>query len=383
MDIASGAGGHLADVVALGERPHEVLPVLLDELRAAPTLMLIEDAQWADEATLDLLALVGRRISATRSLLLITFRDDELGIDHPLRQLLGSLVTAPGVNRIRLEPLTIDGVRQLAGERRIDPDELHRRTGGNPFFLTEVLADEGAEVPASVRDAVLARAARLDPDARRLLEAISIVPGSVSLRLLTALAGEHADHLEPCLTSGMLVAQPGGVAFRHELARVAVAGTIDPRRITSLHRLALDTLRADDADVARLAHHAEAAGDAAAVEDFGMAAAEAALRVGAHREAAAQFGRVLRAGRLGPQRRAEVLQRCGHENYLIDHFEDAVGHTAEAADLHRASGDLDALGRTLVALAGVQLCVGQHDDAELERAGGSSPDAPQRAGRRP
>ena len=94
VDIASGAGGQLAAVVGHGERPHEVLPVLLDELRATPTLMLIEDAQWADEATLDLLALVGRRIAGTRSVLLITFRDDELSIDHPLRQLLGSLATA-------------------------------------------------------------------------------------------------------------------------------------------------------------------------------------------------------------------------------------------------------------------------------------------------
>ena len=100
------------------------------------------------------------------------------------------------------------------------------------------------------------------------------------------------------------------------------------------------------------------------VEELGLAAADEALRVGAHREAAAHFGRVLRAGVLGPQRRAEVLQRCGHENYLIDHFEEAVGHTAEAAELHRAFGDRVALGRSLTALAGVQLCVGRHEAAE-------------------
>src|SRR6185369_11094241 len=98
--------------------------------------------------------------------------------------------------------------------------ELHRRTGGNPFYVTEVLAG-GGELPDTVRDAVLARAARLAPDARALLDAAAIVPPRVEPWLLAAMAGDLAA-LDATLASGVLRAERDAVAFRHEIARVAI-----------------------------------------------------------------------------------------------------------------------------------------------------------------
>src|SRR5262249_13155094 len=153
-DIASRTPGTLREVLGRGAAMHEVFPVLLDELRSEPTLLIIEDVHWADEATLDVVALLARRIRETSSVAIVTCRADELSVDHPLRLVLGRLA-ASGVDRMHLLPLSIDAVRELAAARGLDGDEMFRRTSGNPFFVTEVLATNGTAMPPSVRDAVL------------------------------------------------------------------------------------------------------------------------------------------------------------------------------------------------------------------------------------
>ena len=137
--------------------------------------MIVEDIHWADEATLDWLKFLGRRIQRTCSLLIATYRDDELPSLHPLRLLLGDLVMNSATRRLVLSPLSVEGVRQLAGERQVPAATLHRLTGGNPFFVNEVLAADGDEIPATIREAVLARMARLSPAAQVVLEAAAIL----------------------------------------------------------------------------------------------------------------------------------------------------------------------------------------------------------------
>ena len=297
--VAEGVGGELEEVVSSGE-PHEVVAALMRELPArAPTVFVLEDVHWADEATLDVLRLLARRVERVPALIVATYRDDELDRAHPLRLVVGELATSQTVARLKLAPLSPAAVAQLAEPHTVDADELYRKTAGNPFFVVEALAVHAEEIPDTVRDAVFARAARLGPTARQLLEAVAVVPPQAELWLLEALAGAPIDGLDECLTSGMLTSEPAGVAFRHELARRAVEESIAPNRRVDLHRLALASL-ADPSvgtrDLARLAHHAEAAGDADAVLRFAPAAAARATSLGAHREAAAQYARALRFG---------------------------------------------------------------------------------------
>src|SRR5207249_3546048 len=203
------------------------------------------------------------------------------------------------------------------GPHGVDADELYHRTGGNPFFATEALAAGETEVPATVREAVAARAARLSPPAEELLEAAAVAPPHVPLWLLEALSADDIDGLDECLTSGMLVHGAEGVGFRHELARLAVEESLSPNRRLALHRAALAALAeppVGSPDLERLAHHAEGAGDAAAVLRYARAAGDRAVAVGAHREAAAQYGRALRfAESLGPHERAELLHKYSYE----------------------------------------------------------------------
>ena len=313
--------------------PHKVFAAALDELSAQPTLVVLEDVHWADEATVDLLLYLGRRLERTRTLLVATYRDDELGVDHRLRVVLAEVDES---RRIPLRPLSIEGVRTLAAGSPFDPVELHRLTGGNPFYVTEALAAGGEGVAASIRDAVLARVARLGDDARAVVEAVAVAGPEVDL--LERVLGERLGALDECLASGVLRPSDDGVAFRHELARQVVEDSLDPARRLDLHRRTLAALGAL-AEPARLAHHAEAAGDAEAVLDFASAAGKEAASLGAHREAAAQYARALRFGDGLPlDERARLLERRSHACYLTDQNEEAVAAIEEAVECYRELG---------------------------------------------
>jgi DNA-binding CsgD family transcriptional regulator len=335
----------------------------LDALASEPTLVIVEDVHWADEATLDFLRYLGRRLGRTSSLVVVSYRDDEVGSQHPLRTVLGDVDLR---RRIALPPLTQDGVRLLAGDSELDPTELFRQTGGNPFFVTEVLAAGGAGVPSSVRDAVLARAARLDASARKALDAAAVVGTPVDLALLERVLAEPPDGMDECLASGVLQTGDGDFGFRHELARRAVEEAIDPVFRAQLHGRVLESLEASGtADDARLAHHAEAAGDGEAVLRYAHAAAEHATELGAHREAAEQYARCLRfADRLSPESVADLLERRSRECALTLQVEEALSAGLAALEQYRARGTRLKEGELLSWCARLLYWAARHDEAE-------------------
>jgi DNA-binding CsgD family transcriptional regulator len=342
LDMADEVGGELEAAVGEGAAPGVVVAELARELRRGrPAIVVLEDLHWADMATLDVLRMLVRRIAALPALVVATYRDDEIDRRHPLRLALGDLPLS-SVDRIALRPLSLDAVADLAGTTVLDHDELHRRTAGNPFFVTEVLAAEDADMPDTVRDAVLARVARLDESARMLLDAVAVVPQRTELWLLEALAEGDLSGLVACLASGVLRAERDAVGFRHEIARVAVEEMLSPHARVLLHRRALAALatRVGHPDPARLAHHAEATDDSEAVLRYAPIAGERAALLGAHRQAAEQFARALRyTDQLAPGRRAELLDRLSYESYLIGCIEEAVDARLAAMHEHRTSGD--------------------------------------------
>src|SRR3954454_11163218 len=312
LDIAEAEGDETAALVTAGAKPHPIAAALVRDLAApAPTLLVFEDVHWADEATLDVLGLLARRIGGKPVLVLASYRDDALDRRGPLRVLLGELASAPDVVRMPLPPLSRQAVATLAGPHGVDGDALYEATDGNAFFVTEVLAGGDEQIPATVRDAVMARTARLSTGARNLLDAAAVLVPPVDVATLFALRPYADGELEECLATGMLVGTGSAVAFRHELSRLALEGSLSPDVRVALHSTALAALAERPnrgPEAARLAHHAEAARDADAVLRFAPAAARAAAEVGAHREAAAQYDRALRFADTAPLRvRAELL----------------------------------------------------------------------------
>lgn len=348
-----------------GADPVNVRRVFLEELAANPagTLAVVEDAHWADDATLDLLRHTGRRLAGRRGMVLVTYRDDEVGRHHPLRVLMGDLATLPEVRRLRLRPLSVDAVARLAEGSGLDPGDLHGRTGGNPFFLTEVLAAGAAAVPGSVRDAVLARASRLGTAAREVLEAAACLGARTGPDLVEQVSGHGAEALDECLESGMLVLDGDELTFRHELARLAVAETVPARRATGCHQRALAALRRlppEDVDPARLADHAERAGDRAAVFDYAWAAAERASRLASHREAAAYYARAVAAADDQPDDvRAGLLEVLAFERYMSLDLYGAREAADGALRLWRRLGDRPRMAHNLLSQVNVLKTMGE------------------------
>ena len=365
-DIAHEVGGPLLDALSTGSDRVTILALLFAELGSAPTVAVLEDVHWADEATLDAIAYLGRRLDATPCLLVVTFRDDELGPQHPVRLVVGELPSRLTV-RVSLEPLSEEGVAELAREADRPPHGLHAATGGNPFFVTEVLAAGGSSIPETVRDAVLARAGRLTVPGRRLLEAVAVIPRRAEIWLLERLAPAEMSHLDECLASGVLRAVPGGVEFRHELARLAVEESLAPDRRIELNEAALRAIAdppTSEPDLAALAHHADAAGDAGAVLRFAPAAAERAAQLGAHREAAAQYARALRfADLLPPKAQAEFYERLSYQCYLTGEFADAIAASTQALERYRSLSDAFKEGESLRALSRLLWSIGRTPEA--------------------
>jgi DNA-binding CsgD family transcriptional regulator/tetratricopeptide (TPR) repeat protein len=377
LAVAEDAGGELEEVVTRGVMPHEVAAALGRELRArGPSVFVLEDVHWADEATLDALRLLVRRIETIPAVVVASYRHDGVDRKHPLRAVLGEFATSPSVDRIKLGALSPAAVARLAQPHGVDAQQLWDRTAGNPFFVAEALAAPEQGVPDTVREAVLARASRLGESGRSVLDAVSVVPQRAELWLVAALVDEAVDGVDECLSSGMLASEPGGVAFRHELARLAVEDAVPLMRRIALHRRAVAALSDPGAgapDVTRLAHHADAAGDAEAVLRFAPAAATRAATLCAHREAAAQYARALRFGDgLAPEPRAELLESRAWSCFITDQYDEAIAAVEEALELRRALGHRLEEADDLCRLSGLLWCPGR--SAEALRAAQDSVD---------
>lgn len=361
-DIARQAYPEMYRLLESGDGWLSVATALLQRLsKGAPArVLIIEDVHWADEATLDLLKFLGRRIAGVRALLILTYRDDELGPTHPLRLLLGDL-PAHSTVRLALSPLSEEAVQRLAHRHGKSASGVFSATGGNPFFVTEVLASEQAGVPDTVRDAVLGRAARLSKPARRVLELASIVPGGIDQWLLDAVLNPEGADVAECMERGLLQASHAGFAFRHDLARRAIEDSLPAATARELHGLVLQAYTSlaggYEANLARLVHHATRAANRDAVLRLSPLAARQAGAAGAHREAVAHYacaldyldtlpakhGAATTAG-ASANTRANLLESLSIEYYLTGSINKAISARAEATRMRLEAGQVEKAG---------------------------------------
>jgi DNA-binding CsgD family transcriptional regulator/tetratricopeptide (TPR) repeat protein len=365
-DAAAGTDGPLAAALADGGTVDGVFAAVLEELAAQqPSVLVVEDVHWADDATLDVLGFTARRVEPLGAVLVVTMRDDEIDPRHPLQRLLGALAGCP-VHRVALPPLSPRAVRALAAGTGRDAAALHALTRGNPFFVTEALAVSGGAVPVSVKDAVLARLRRLDGPCREALEQLSVVPSHLPAELAAQLLGPDADVLAEAELAGLVEVRAEGLGFRHELARRAIEDSLPVIRRRTLNQNVVEALRAQPRpERARVVHHAVEAGDVESLLAVGPSAAREAARAGSHRQALAHFESVVPyLDRLAPRDQADVLDDYGWELYNAHRFREAVDAGREAARLYERLGHELDLGLCLVRVSRHLFMVGETDAAE-------------------
>jgi DNA-binding CsgD family transcriptional regulator/tetratricopeptide (TPR) repeat protein len=391
-DLVGSVGTELSHAVMDGSERDRVLTALRTELTWPdhPTVLVIEDVHWADDATLDALRYLIRRIADLPAVLILTYRDDELNREHPLHGLLGQASRSDHVRHLPLRRLSQQAVRQLSAGSSVDAHDLFELTSGNPFFVHELLVSaQGERVPPTIADAVLARVRSLDPSVQDVLEQLAVVPSVLDRWLVDVLvpgAGQGGEGTVAALAAaeerGLLSVSTRKIAFRHELTRRAVADAVPAARLMALNQRVLDALiDHDGSDVSRIVHHAAQAGDQDAIIQYGPVAGRDAAGAGAHREAVAHFGLVLEhQDRFAPSERAELLAQYAIECYTIGTIDKAVEAGQRAVEESRSLDDPCPLGSSLRWLSRIWWMAGNRANAEqagqeaisvLERAGDS------------
>lgn len=304
---------------------------------APGTILVIEDLHWADEATLDFVRFLARRIADHPILFLATARNDGSDAQAQLRRALGE-VPPSALLRVGVPPLSKEAVDSLARAAGRDAGAVWDATKGNAFFVTELLHAEGDAPPPSVQDAVLARAERLSEPARAVLDAASVFPRRAETGLVADIIGEAAEEgIEECLDRGLLDLDGSDLLFRHELARIAVEGALRTPRRRRLNSDLYSFLTEAGAPAARRLHHAREAGLNEVVRDLAPRAAEAAQALGARREAAAHYRVSVNA--VGEDASLDLLETAAMANYYVGRYDAAVEYQLRVQDGLAGSND--------------------------------------------
>ncbi|HYI14205.1 MAG TPA: TIR domain-containing protein, partial [Thermomicrobiales bacterium] len=358
-----------------------VATFLADSSAHRPLMLLLEDLQWADQASMDLLRALTRLIDGQRVLLVATYRDDEITRRHPLYSLLPGLSREPNTHRVDLGRLPPDETRRLVAERYALPESdlsrlasyVHTLAEGNPFFSSEVLREleasgaivqdgdewqlaqlEQAQVPPLVRQVIDARLAHLNEEARGLLQVAAVIGHDVPVEVWAAITAASDDALasamEQAIEGNIVEEQRNGthMRFTHALIRETLyEGLVSIRRRT-WHRKVAEALAAESRpDPDAVAHHFRQAGDERAYAWL-VRAGERSERSFAWSMAAERFEAALELLGDRPETLAErgrLLYRVG---YLLRYTADprVVDFNAEALTIARQTGD-----RALEALA--------------------------------
>jgi DNA-binding CsgD family transcriptional regulator/tetratricopeptide (TPR) repeat protein len=324
---------------------YQVFPEVHRALSESSYVLVVDDVQWADEASLELLRYLLRRVDRTRSVVIGTYRDDEIGADHPLVPLLGDVARSPSARTVHLRPLTPAGVAAMLVDTDLDADDVHEVTRGNCFFVSEVASSTGGALPTTVRDAVVARTQHLTAEQRSILMLLAVAPETISDRVLHEL-GVDLVALRAFARCGLVERSARGLRFRHELGRRAIEATIPPGGGAALHRRLLEALEAvGDSDAAVLTHHAVAAGDEERARRYAVQAAELASRSSSHLSAVEFYRIALERSRAQPASvQAELRERLSIELYLTDQLDEAIAACSQAVTLRESEGDRDSAG---------------------------------------
>ena len=328
-DIAYQVKSDLVKKLEAEDNRFEIFSLFLNYLQNGSNLKVVvfEDIHWADEATLDLIKYLARRINRTKSILVLSYRDEEIGRDNLLRSTFGDLPYSE-IKRIRLYPLSENAVSDLLRKKGISNNNLYRITGGNPFYVTEMLVYKNEDLPSSIKDAVIARTASLDEDTKSLLEIISVIPTKTEIELLRKLHGNAEEHIDRLIDKAIIVKDRNLVSFRHELSRLAILDTIPEMKRIQIHRKVLEYLLGNENQLeilARILHHAVQAGDKDVIIKYAPLAARQASVLGAHSLAAENYCNALRyCDNLPPEQLIELYEGRSYECYLTGQVEEAI-----------------------------------------------------------
>jgi DNA-binding CsgD family transcriptional regulator len=343
FDIARQIGQNFNNLLKIEKDRSVIFAALVEYLSSAqnPVVLLFEDIHWADEATLDLIKFLARRIHRYKCLFLLTYRDNELGAGHPLCKIFGEL-PPPHFSKISIAQFSKETVARLALQRGYGSgDQLYNLTGGNPFYVMEVLGSKTSTIPERVKDSILNVFHSKDDTTRALWELLSILPSSIEVGIAKRVQQDLSGDMDGCLASGVVVLHGGYLSFKHELFRMAIEESLSPLKRQSLHKMMLKILQQDadtPVNLSQLLHHARYADEKKLVGILAPKAAREAAAVDSHREAAKLYGVALEYTEMNGAALAELYEGHAYECYLTYDITQAIESQQRALEIWRSLG---------------------------------------------
>ena len=313
-------------------------------------LLVFEDIHWADDATFDFIKFFARRITQLPCLFILTYRDNEVHANEHLKGILGHL-NRDSFTRIELPPLSKQAVDKMSAERGYRGEDVYSVSGGNPFYVNEILANYSPGVPNNIRDSVLSVFNRLDEKTKRVWKILSVLPAPFEIDYLNKMDPTFTAVIENCIKHQILVVNKGLIAFKHELYRRTIEGSLSPLVRIELNKTILDLFLPNfekNQQVEQIVHHAKNANENDLVVKYAPIAGTKAASVGSHTEAAKLFFSAIEYYKGNdPCKLIDFYEDYAYECYLTNQIKTSIIYAEKALVLREKMNDPEKIGSGL------------------------------------
>jgi len=313
-------------------------------------LVIFEDIHWADEATLDFIKFLARRISQLKCLFILTYRDTEIHSSHPLRTIMGQL-NPDSFTRVELLPLSKQAVEKMAAGRGYNGEDVFRITNGNPFYVTEILASYSEGVPDNIKDSILSVYNKMNEKTKHVWEILSVLPTAFEMNYLDKMDTSYLPAVQNCIDAKILIVDKERILFKHELYRRAIESSLSPLARMALNKkilgLLLESFEENHA-IERIIHHAKNANEYELVVKYAPMGAKQAASVGAHIEAARLYLTAIEYYQGNDEDTLiQFYESYAYECYLTNQPKEAIIYTNRALDIWKKKNDIEKIGNSM------------------------------------
>ena len=332
-----------------------------------PVVVVFEDIHWADEATLDFVKFFARRINRTKCLFILTSRDDSTDQQLPLGNVLGDL--APDTyTRIELTPLSKHAVQKLADEKGYDGEDVYSISGGNPFYVNEILASYSYGIPENVKDSVLSVYNRLAEDAKNVWQQLSVIPEGLEVSRLYKIDNLWQEAIGNCIATRILMIRNNKIFFKHELYRRTIEVSLSPFKRIALNKNLLQLFLSsfeEQGEIEKIVHYAKNANESELVVKYAPLAAKQAARVGAHIEASKLYLTAIEySDGSNEDQLVKFYEDYAYECYLTNQISEAITYQRKALNIWREQNETEKIGNSLRFLSRLWWFQGNNQQAE-------------------
>ena len=318
--------------------------------RRKVNVIVFEDIHWADEATLDFIKFLARRISQFKCLFVLTYRDTEIHFSHALRNIMGQL-NPDSFTRIGLLPLSKQAVEKMAEERGYNGEDVYRITNGNPFYVTEILASYSLGVPDNIKDSILSVYNKMNEKTKHVWEILSVLPTAFEMSYLDKLDESYIPAVQNCIDAKILIVDKERIFFKHELYRRTIESSLSPLARITLNKKILDLLLEsfeENQATERIIHHAKNANEYDLVVKYAPVAAKQAASIGAHVEAARLYQTAIEYYQGHDEDiLIQFYEQYAYECYLTNQAKEAIIYTSRALDIWKKKNDIEQIGSSM------------------------------------